>query len=60
MLFDLAFWDILINPPNSIQGNTPLFSNQLLFIYWDTWEAKVENAAFQQSAFIEPLPLNFI
>ena len=52
MLFDLAFWDVLINPPNSIQGTTLLISNQLLFIYWDTWEAKMENAAFHQSAFI--------
>lgn len=52
MLFDLAFWDILINPPNPIQGATALICNQLVFIYRGTWEGEMENAAFQESAFI--------
>lgn len=52
MLFDLAFWDILIYPPNSIQGATLLICNQLVFIYGDTWEGEMENAAFQWSALI--------
>lgn len=54
------FWDVLINPPNPIQGATALICNQLVFIYWDTWEGKMENAAFQWSAVVWPRPRNVI
>lgn len=51
MIFDLAFWDILINPPNCIQGSTPLIYGQLVFIYGDTWEGKMEKCSFSVEGF---------
>lgn len=59
MLFDLASRDILINPPNSIQGATPLICNQLVFIYGDTWEANMEKCSVSTECFHLTPPTQF-